>query len=240
MELTRQDFINIFRQIVIAYPYDPCKQINTFVVADSIADFETANLNKTYLDFQTGSFWSRKWVLQGADPNKLCKQYPILALENKVSTKKDIFSKTTCSTWWVSILDVPDCPDCKSECKRTWVQVDQDLVRMIDIVIAEFSKFNLYTITVNGEEQSAWATQEQIDYWVTEGQIESYQVECTGAEVVIEPEAVEIRSTDIGATDKARAVALSIKFCECIEEELVFNYITVSPKQVSRTKCTIC
>jgi len=228
--------------MVMAYPYSPCTQINTFAVVDSIADLETSNLGATYQDYLDGSFWSRKWVMQGADPDTLCKEYPMLVLEQKKGRKKDILESTTCLDWWLVFMDVPDCGDCKDECKRSIAKVDSDLRDMVEVILKEVKRFALYSIT-DGESNvsQVWATDDQIQHWFATGAIIDYTNDCGDILPFLDcgiP--VDICAADVGNVDQARAISIMIRACDCHDIETEFDYTLEVPKGIARTKCEGC
>jgi len=81
--MDRATIIDIFKQIVIDMEYDPELQINSFSTVDDGIDLKHVSFEKTYEDFNEGSFWSRTWVNQGADSNEIKGEFPLLFIEQR-------------------------------------------------------------------------------------------------------------------------------------------------------------
>lgn len=239
--ISKMDIVNIGKLITQSYPYSECKQLNTFALVDSADDLELPNLGKTYQDFLANSFWARKWVLEGADPNTLNKQYPILALEQKVIKKKDIFAKEGCYTFWFTVMDVPDCPTCKDACKRSVDQVDCDIQEIALSIQQELKNYGLFEVAFTDQEEPVflWVSSGQIVQWETDLAIDYYEPIGDLCDFITS-EAVEIFPTEVGTADGARAVTFSFQICTCAETSNNFDFTRIEPKQIAVAQCPTC
>ena len=88
--LLLSEFFNVSRDAVKHWPSAPAwGRMNTFSYLIRRADLVESALGRSYDDYLKGYFWSRDWVLGGADPDKMEKEYGILAIEKneKIKTK---------------------------------------------------------------------------------------------------------------------------------------------------------
>lgn len=243
-QITKKDVFSIFKNLVMCYPYSDCKQINTFAVVDSIDDFDTDNLGKVYQDYLSGTFWSRKWFLSGANSNKLSKQYPILAIEQKRISKDIIDSKKVCYEFWSTILDVADCPSCKDQCKRSADQVDCDIQDAALLIQEELMTVGLYEVKFVDEVETKfiWVPSGQIVDWMNPNnpKIEWHELKVEFCDF-LDSANINIFSSEIGIKDNARAVTFNFKICTCGPQKERFNYSAkVDPKQIGTAKCDTC
>lgn len=239
-QISKQDVFDIGKQMVRTFPYSECQRLNTFAVVDSADDLELGNLNKTYADYLNGTFWARKWVLEGGDSDKLCKQYPILAVEQKSITKSSLDSKIACYEFWFTILDVPDCPTCKDVCRRSVDQVDCDIQDSAMVLQQQLRTFGLYEIKPIGEEpKHVWTSAGQIANWMLNKKIEWYDIKQEFCDFIKESN-VSIFATDVGLKDNARGVTFSFTVCTCPELDTNFTYTESEPKQIGKARCQSC
>jgi hypothetical protein len=213
--------------------------MNTFFVIDDGSEFDTDNLNATFLDFKKGHFWQRDWVLSGADPNKLTKKYPICGIEQKVVGLDSVFPKSACYDYWIVMADVPDCSGCPDECNRTIDEVDRDLYESAIMFLKELKNYEEFVLVKDNESVNAWLTLAQVQYMLSEGDIDSYDVTCEDISMYVQDNKMDIRSTSIGSSDGARAISFMIKFCLCPQAG-DFDYTFKSPVENSQTKCITC
>lgn len=240
LTLPRHQLISIARRIIQAYPHSKCTQVDSFAVVDKKEDFSTSNFNKTYTDFEKGTFWSRFWTKQGANPDHLKITYPALVLEQKRMLKQDICEPETCWEWWFNFIDVPDCSDCPDECNRSIEEVDYDLQIMALTFINEMLKYCLFTVIIDGEEMSMWATQQEIDCLVEAEEIEVIQ-KCGKLQHKIRTGAFNAVSSQLGTGNRARTVNFKLTICDCIEITNDFDYKpSKDVKKIAQAKCSAC
>ena len=238
--MTKSDIKEIFRNIVRTFPDIPCQQLNTFFIIDDGTEFETENLGSTYADFKTGDFWSRNWVVSGAHEDTLCKQYPILGIEQKRLHGPELLGKEFCLDYWIVLADVMDCVDCPDNCKRTKDQVDESLYMNALIVLQELKLYKKWTVIKDTTATDVWATPAEIQYWIDNNIIDSAQDQCRDIDVFIKQAALEVNSTELGTTDNARAIAFLISFCDCVNKKPDFNYEFKAAAEKATTKCVTC
>lgn len=238
--LSRLQIIDIIRRMVMAYPHSECCQIDTFAVVDKKEDFSSSNFNKTYTDFERGTFWSRYWVNQGMDENSLKVTYPALVLEQKRFLMDDICEDKICWDWWFNIIDVPDCSDCPDECNRSIEELDYDLQIMALNIIRELQRFRYYKIVVDGEEMGLWATPEEIE---CRDDIEQSKA-CFKLTNFIETGKFNAVSSQLGTGNRARSVTFKLTICDCLlgQSESNFDYKQNQKevKEVAQAKCSTC
>lgn len=230
----------IFRNLVITWPNIVCSQINTFFIIDDGSEFETENLKATYNDYLKGEFWSRDWVTAGANPETLCKQYPILGIEQKKVLADEIFAKEFCYEYWVVIADKGSCEECNEECNRTKDEVDNDLYKNAILLLNELKKYKEFTVNKNGLTFILWGTAEEMEKYLLSSYIDGYSE--TGREIYnhIKTDNLNIESIAIGLTDGARAISFPLTFCDCPNEKEEFNYDIQTFKNIATTKCKTC
>lgn len=238
--MTKKEIKDIFRNIVRTWPDTGCARPNTFFVIDTGDEFETENLKATYSDYQKGDFWSRRWVLQGANPETLCKQYPIIGLEQKSMRLPETFANSICYDYWVILADTPDCEGCDSTCQRTKDEVDNDLFVNSVILLQELKRYKKYKLSKNGNSWEAWMTSDWVQFLLASGDIDSWSDLCDYIEMMVSDAPIEIRSSNIGLTDGARAVAFPLSFCDCAIEQTPFDYNIREPDGTATTKCPTC
>lgn len=238
--VTKRDIIDICKHMVMTYPFSQCTRINTFAVVDNAADMNTPNLGATYADYLDGLFWSRKWQLAGAPKGEMCKQYPLLVLEQKTKVKANIFDSESCMDFYFVLADVEDCLTCSDQCKRTSNQVMCDLSDMVEVITGQLKKYKLFLLTKADESTSyAWVTQGQVDYWVTNNEILSGRP-LTDLRQFIEGKNINIYPTNLGTSDGALGVAFHFKVCSCVDVNREFDYSTPKAKTTAVTQCKTC
>lgn len=206
--INKDNVLTLLRELVIRD-----LDINTFTIVDKGADFEATNTNKSYEAYQRGLFWSREWVLQGADPSNLHKQYPILGVEQKRVQKASIYEKGNCYEFWLLFADQVGCETCTT--RRTPEETDWHLQDIALAYLAELVKYQWDgTMFV------------PIDLGMS----------CL--KEVFEDQPLDIKVVDMGLADKVRGVSLSLKFCNCLEPD-AFRAFS-APEPISVTKCETC
>lgn len=237
-KLTKKDIINIFRQIVEDFPYLPCKQLDTFALVDGDDAFSTTNLKKTYEDYQAGFFWSRSWVLAGADPNTLCATYPALILEHKKSTYDNIRDDSVCHEFYLLVTDLLDCGDC--ECKRTPDQVKCDVMDVINSVLKEFVTYKLYDITDGEDEYQAWLSDGRKAYLQAENPEMIFEFCCNDIAHSVNSDNIEINEWKSHSNNKVVGYATRLTICDCRAEKVEYDYTEKSVKELSTASCLSC
>lgn len=222
MTLSKESIIALFRQIVMTYPVIPGKQINTFATIDDGAMFNSDSIHKTYQDYLNGYFWSRTWVNQGAHPDTLCKEYPILALEQKRVYKKSLTDKRHCYEFWVVLAMQVGCETC--DLMLSIEDVDTALQEMALTVVQEMNRYKIYD--VSGTYYLMTSTQAPLGAKLV-------------SDIIFEDGPLDVISTNLGLADRVRGVSFPLHFCTCITYDIAFrNFDT--PEGYAIAKCETC
>lgn len=236
---TKLEFVGILLEIVKRLPYHACTQVDTFAIVDDLLDFDTKNLGKSFDDYLLGTFWSRSWENSGAVASDLSKDYPIVAIEQKTIQLENVFSKEKCYKFWINVLDIPDCEDCKAECKRSVDQIDCDVTETLQSILNELSKYHWYKFAMVGDTEASFA-------WLSENyvaaNIDDFQVQqqLMDLKSFIPEEPAKIMSVDFGLKDGARAVNISLTLCTCDEVSKELDYSSKITKQITQPNCEAC
>lgn len=235
MILTRQDIIDISREIVRLWPWSECTQPDTFAVVDHIGQLESSNLGKTYQDYLNGHFWSRDWINSGARTESLCKTYPMLILEQKEVIKTEPFDKEACWEWWFVFADIPDCVNC-GNCNRTKDEIDNQL----QIIGLNFLKYleQIKLITFDSS-IPLWTTTSQAEKYISDGVYTSYTVNCHDIIPYIDTNQFRMAPGSLGLTDGARSIIFSLTFCSCVSDPTPLG-VTSEVPTVASTRCESC
>lgn len=235
MQITRQDVINIVREIVRLWPYEKCTQPDTFAVVDNVSDLESDNLGKVYNDYMNGHFWSRSWVLSGASRNKLNKKYPIVILEQKNVSRQYFDDADTCWEWWFVIADIPDCISC-GDCNRSKDTIDTELQHTALKLIEYISHIKLYKFDAD---IFVWTTAAQAQKYIDDEVYDSYEEQCGSIVNHIQNTPFQIRPGSLGLTDAARSVIFSLTVCSCVGQPMPLTTFT-GVDIAGETKCKTC
>lgn len=235
---------DMFLNIVKGYPFHECRQIDTFAVIDTQEQIQIDNLKLTYEDYLTGTFWSRSWVNKGADANEMCRKYPMTTVEIKQGYLKDPCKSESCFRTWLVISDIPDCGNCKDDCKRTIAELDKDLFKMMYTILKEMRIYKYVLCVIEGAgnpDIAGWFTPADAAQIAIDNTCMTFQ-DCHDICTVLTDQArVDISIADLANADNARAVVASLLFCGCEDVEAdAFNYTDSFPDELSNTKCKDC
>lgn len=238
ISITAATIIDVWKQIVIDYPLTKCKTIHTFATSDDGKILQhNAALGKSYKDYLNGTFWSRDWIMSGANPNDIKKQYPVLALEiMNIKTKGDLMISPfqTCQKFYIVLADQVDCPNCPEECNRTVEQIDIDIQEMILNAFREFLTYRLYEVNDN---EMVWLPLGKAEKLIQEGNL------LRETRWAIETELINsnIEFKKWGKDyDKIRGIGFSFEICSCLPDKPNFEYKNASEYYQGVTQCSIC
>jgi hypothetical protein len=235
MNITRDDVIQIVKEIVRLWPYSKCTQPDTFAIVDNASQLESDNLGKTYQDYLNGHFWSRSWVLSGADPNKLKKAYPMILLEQKNATRETFDDRETCWEWWFVLADIPDCVTC-GDCNRSKDTIDTELQVMALSLTDYLSQIKLITFD---NTHLVWTTTQQAQKYITDGLYSTYTVDSIDITQYIRNSVFNVSPGSLGLTDSARSAIFSLTICSCVDTPTSLSTFT-GADAVATTKCKTC
>ncbi len=223
---SKEDIKNIFREIVENYPMDGCMGINGFTtVHDSSVFHNTTNSGKIHNDYLEGNFWSRDWVASGADPDKLCLEYPALGFEC-IEGRYDRKCKKACAKIGIILVGKYDCKDCCKGCDRTKDKVHSDVFEMLVDVWQEFLSYGIYK-TDDGF------------IWATPGMGVGTHPNPKMENLVKDSDSVTITERIMPGQNQV-AFSLSFEICGCYEKRKGFDYTERNYKTKGVTKCASC
>lgn len=158
--------------IVMRWPFDPCTQIDTFVLMDDPEKINQTNFGMNYQNYLDGDFYSRKWVNGGANPNSLCGGFPMVAHQSfNVGLPDTGESQPYIQRGSILIIDVADCEDC-GECRRTQWQVSKDTKRLLMQFMLIRMQYLQYMVTpTTGDDYVEWAHPAVMAHQISEGEI---------------------------------------------------------------------
>lgn len=246
--MTIQDIRLIFLKAVQRYAYDTnvnpnrCGGVKSFcsvLSLSEITDLDASNAKKVYNDFLSGLFWSRDWYFQGADANKLKREFPSFVFtKNNTTVENQSFA---CHSFEVAILQPEDCKDCGS-CNRPTEVIQDDAektLRQIMLYVSTFEQFYVYEL--NKPTRTVWDTEEYLTRQVELNKIESFVA--TGKTIhsnydfsqrlVINP---FDRFTEMGL----RGATTQLTFCGCSIEQGSFSDNVPIPAFVGNSVCVTC
>lgn len=144
--MTPNDLTAIFKQIIIDQAYYPGRQINTFRVTDQMPPLHHDSLGGTYTEFLEGNFWSRTWVNQGADPEKITGEYPVLFVEQQELGLQPLEPDLITACFYLLFLDKLPCDSCPPNVSRSPAAVKENTVLMARDFLSELFTFALYEV----------------------------------------------------------------------------------------------
>lgn len=249
-QITKQQIDGLFLQAVKNFPNNKNFSVNTFAHIDSGKAMQSENLGHTYDSYLKGEFWARNWVANGAPQSHMKKQYPILGIEQKKSTRPDICGREKCYEYDIVMLDILTCSNCSDWKKdRTPYQIDCDLGEVLDNIIQEILtvkqyKFWCYHPDHPNDEDEMF----EVIVLMSEGEYEQFILDNPGKPVQIGNEILGLiknTSTTFNSWGRGyashRGISTKLTFCGCIETKKKFNYGKHEPKKyVGITECEIC
>lgn len=241
--MTTTEIIRIFNRIARTYPQDGCKSINGFgTVHDGSIFKNTSNAGKVYSDYERGFFWSRDWEAAGADPNKLCLEYPALGIEMKTSPIPNLNHDRVCDDiilYMCGKFDCPDCPDC-SGCNRSKDQVKEDMKEMLYFVLKEFMTYALYTCEEEVDGETMY-----YDMWLSSGEVQCLRDNGTTCKKQGKSIKGMFKSFDMKLEEwmeEGYIIGYVVDFtlCGCKKPKPDFNYKNENIKLLGVTECESC
>lgn len=247
-QLTRADVYSVFRTIVRSYPVtDCCRGLDTFVEITNENTFASPNLGKTYQDYKDGTFYSKQWVRNGADPDKLDHDYGILGLEQReltISTACD--NSKVVHEWHVVLCDQIECATCK--CARSDGKVQADLVNIASHIISELKKYQLYTNhSEPAPDNQYWLTPNHAQYLNNNEDCGDWDLDPADCETdlccYLVEEKIQITPVDKNFINQGIGVVFSFKTEGCYVPPVDMDYSCDGGKevdQIARAQCNTC
>lgn len=187
--------------------------------------FAHPTLGATYSMYKEGSFWSRSWEQSGAKPSAFGVKFPVVVLVPDFGSVED--RKTICTSYNLLVADTPDCDTC-GECKRSAIQVEEDLKKLLAYYIAKLSERSLIR---DVEDNIYWVSRETLVQLKV-----GRQVKCVIE--TLDPTWGDIKTLPINR-DNSIWVGVEFKLCDCLLENfLEVDYII--PTKKGDTKCETC
>lgn len=243
-EISKRDIIEIFRQIVIDFPYSECKQLQTFAMLEDGDNLVSSQaFPATYQSYLDGFYWSRDWYASGADANQMQLEYPALFLEQIGSKRKDINKRGKCFKFVLLIADIPDCTSCPEKCKRSKSQVICDIEDALDLVMGEFIKYQLFEAEVGGETVYIWATQNKKEKLIDDDVYTTLTYTGMDIDTNLQNYQLDYKPWQTKRFSNAEDLIgsfIELEFCGCVGEQAEFTYNNINPKLVAHSKCTEC
>lgn len=153
---TLETFYSIVKQAVVDMDYLLGVQVNTFGLVDESPDLLGHSFGYSFGDFENGFFWSRRWVLSGADPNTINAEFPAIFVE-----LEDTDLKTGAHRISFVLVDKIECENCPAGVVRTGPMLTANLTRAARALLKEIDTYALYE---KGDEY-AWASQGRAATW---------------------------------------------------------------------------
>ena len=208
-------FYAIVRQAVIDMAYNPGLSVNSFSVVDERADPMQDSYGATFEDYEAGYFWSRRWRLQGASPEAIKGEFPVLFLEEQETTTERAQQDNTTQTISFVLMDKLECALCPKTERRTPLVVRENLKRMARAIIAEISQYRLY----ERDMEMVWASPGRAETW--EGGEPNYTEEL--ADYL---DLRNLRFRKWGNFPGLRGILVEVKIRSCERPGLDFDYTT--------------
>jgi len=161
--MTIETLRQIFRQIVADTVYNPGKQINSFVFVDEAPALDHESFGASYVDFVDGVFYARTWVNQGADPNTIRGEHPVLFVEDTQSEVEDLDDPSQKTTISFLVIDKIPCESCPPNIRRTGNTVLQNTLLMLRAFLERLYTYELYEVDRDGNITYEWATPDWIE-----------------------------------------------------------------------------
>lgn len=218
---TLETFYSIVKQAVIDMDYLPGVQVNTFGLVDDTPDVFGESFGYSFGSYLNGFFWSRMWVLNGADPNKISGEYPALFLELAGSDLED-------GTHQISmvLIDKIECSTCPPEIIRTGPAIESNLRRAVRALLAEVDGYVLYDLG----EQYQWASPGRMATWDDLPEDEADHLN----------EYLDLTRASIrrwGDYPELRGVTLTMSLTTCESSVAPFRYYTPTEPLTGATWC---
>ena len=215
--------IAIFKQIVADMGHTPGLQINTFGLVDSIPDLAHESLGYSFQDYLNGHFWSRYWVGNGADPERIKADFPALYVEVTDARQICIDDPEFEQRFSILVIDKIKCDDCPTPENRSGRSVAQGAREMLRIVLKELSTYQLWTVDDNGDISDQWISSGRAAYLASlPGYTLTGPTDFLGAAIAD----TEFSIFEAGTWEDFRAQRTAINFTFCLVPEFEFNYQT--------------
>ena len=171
--LLLSEFFNVSRDAVKHWPSAPAwGRMNTFSYLIRRADLVESALGRSYDDYLKGYFWSRDWVLGGADPDKMEKEYGILAIEkNEIQFDGGVESGVKSAIHRLSVNCFLDrsCVDCPGGL-RSVGEVESMLEDCLWVYLNYLYSVQKFAVLENGgANYNSWMTQGNADHLMSTG-----------------------------------------------------------------------
>ena len=141
--MTLAEFHSIWRQIVIDFKYKPPYTVNTFAVNDRMPELMHNSFGHTYSEYKQNQFWSRTWVNQKADPEKIKGHFPALFVTRPSISLEDATNRAPgafMANYAIVVIDKIMCEGCGNK-KRTRAQAQKDIEQVALALIHEFMNY---------------------------------------------------------------------------------------------------
>jgi hypothetical protein len=222
--------------------YEKDLQINTFAVVDDGVNLNHASFGKAFKDYQDGKFFSRTWYNQGADPNNIKGEFPVLIVEQRRVILDCLDSDQYAIPFDFVIVDKLPCDTCDY---RSPDKVSDDALVMLRRFFKELLNYRLYSY----QKDDGGGGEETVKAWYTEGRmnhllandddvlsINGWDKDLRGMLLTDE----NITVTQWGNFEKKRGHVSNLTFVVCNSDTGDFEYDKGEPDQISRTICKNC
>jgi len=165
--ITFEEFLGVCKETVMFWPSSPAwGRLNTFSYLDKGSDIAESALGRSFDDYQEGFFWARDWVLSGASPSRMEKEYGILAVESKEVNVDPDFTNQVVRPVTINILILRDCEECKTN-YRPVMEVQEEVVKAFRTLLERFNGvFEFEVQPVTGGPYKTWMTTTQAQYYL--------------------------------------------------------------------------
>jgi len=242
--MTREQLINVFKQIVINTAYSDTLQPNGFAVFDFPPNWGSPSLGYEFQDFVDGNLWFRQWVGNGASKNDFCAEYPLVLLEQKTNVAEDYDSDAMVCKFHIVVIDKIKCENCPDHIRRTDSTVLNFTLQMLRNLLKEFVKVNCYQWEEGAEIKQTWLTPEFLSVLQAANKIPSDVEEVDKIEnsLCAPDEGVMFWEWGEGLKIKYGLVAhsVSLEFSKCEPTEPNMNYSADEFEAVGITNCKSC
>lgn len=167
--MNRRDLYDILRNIVATHSPAPARP-ESFIVIDTPApDFHAPALGYEFRHYLEGAFWSRPWVLEGADPNTMRAAYPILAAECTAVNIEDITTgRASIEAYLVLIASRTD----RTDCHPTTADLRESVAAELVAILRALYNTRRYLLTRAGDMVEAWALPQRVTDLLTAGMVD--------------------------------------------------------------------
>ena len=244
--LTTTDFLMICRKVVEQLGQHPQmnnqgvpRRINSFVgLIDLNLNIAHSSFGANYSDYNQGRFWARDWVASGADPNTMAGNFPVVMLEEKGASVKNLKTSIIKKEIILYSLDKNSCDGCPPEIRSPHSAYTTALFWLRAFIKGVLEH---QIITVLPSNQELWLTKDEAEQMVVNEEIEGYRVTGTPMSTWLLCDGdFKLEPFSDGVLNGARGYYTKVNLQVCDEFNIEYDFTKINWHRVAVQNCDSC